>query len=44
MRGDPSKAGIELGWTREISFSELVKRMVDSDIQKAKRELEEIRQ
>ena len=38
LRGDSSKAGIELGWTREISFSDLVKRMLDSDIEKAKRD------
>lgn len=30
--GDPSKAGQELGWEPEISFSELVRMMVDADI------------
>lgn len=31
LLGDPSKAEKELGWTRKISFEELVKRMVDWD-------------
>jgi GDPmannose 4,6-dehydratase len=30
--GDPSKAETKLGWTRNISFDELVKRMVDNDL------------
>lgn len=31
LLGDPTKAQSELGWKREISFPELVKRMVDND-------------
>ena len=30
--GDPTKAETELGWTREISFDELVRRMVENDL------------
>jgi GDPmannose 4,6-dehydratase len=32
LLGDPSKAETKLGWKREISFAELVQRMVDNDI------------
>lgn len=32
LLGDPSKAEKKLGWKREISFNELVKRMVDNDL------------
>ena len=38
LKGDPSLAEDSLGWEREVSFSELAQRMVDSDIQKAKRD------
>lgn len=31
--GDPSKAGAELGWEPRVSFRELVRMMVDADIQ-----------
>lgn len=31
--GDPSKAEKELGWKREITFADLVKRMVDNDME-----------
>ncbi|SKC69843.1 GDP-mannose 4,6-dehydratase [Maledivibacter halophilus] len=31
LLGDPSKAEKKLGWTRKISFEELVRRMVESD-------------
>jgi GDPmannose 4,6-dehydratase len=31
--GDPSKAGAKLGWEPTVSFSELVKMMVESDMQ-----------
>ena len=30
--GDPSKAGKDLGWEPQVTFSELVKMMVDADI------------
>ena len=30
--GDPTKAHVELGWQREVSFAELVNRMVDHDL------------
>jgi GDPmannose 4,6-dehydratase len=30
--GDPSRAERELGWTREVSFEELVVMMVDHDL------------
>ena len=33
LLGDPSKAEKNLGWKREVSFEELVKRMVDNDFQ-----------
>lgn len=32
LLGDPSKAEKNLGWKREINFSELVKRMVNNDL------------
>lgn len=32
LLGDPTKAQTELGWKRKVSFLELVKDMVDSDI------------
>jgi GDPmannose 4,6-dehydratase len=31
--GDPSRAGAELGWEPRVSFPELVRMMVDADIQ-----------
>jgi len=37
--GDPSKAEKKLGWTREISFSELVTRMVKNDMALVEKEL-----
>lgn len=36
--GDPSKAEEKLGWKRKVSFEELVKRMVLSDLEKVKKE------
>lgn len=33
LLGDASKAHRELGWKRKVSFNELVKDMVDSDIE-----------
>jgi GDPmannose 4,6-dehydratase len=38
LLGNPSKANKELGWKAETSFKELVKMMVESDIELAKRE------
>ena len=32
--GDPAKAKKQLGWTPKVSFEQLVKMMVDSDIEK----------
>lgn len=37
--GDPSKAEKGLGWVREISFADLVKRMVDEDTRLVNQEL-----
>ena len=42
LRGCSTKAELELGWMREVGFGELVKRMVDSDIERTEVELEEI--
>ena len=38
LLGDPTKARTLLGWTPEISFDELVKEMVESDLEGAKRD------
>jgi len=38
LLGDPSKANKELGWKPKTSFDELVKKMVDSDLEIANRE------
>jgi len=38
LLGDPSKAKKELNWEPEYSFSDLVKLMVDSDLENAERE------
>ena len=38
LLGNPAKAEKELGWEREISFSDLVKRMVENDLNLVKRE------
>ena len=38
LLGDPTKIKKNLGWENETSFDELVKMMVDSDINLAKRE------
>ena len=37
--GDPSKAGQNLGWEPEVTFPELVRMMVDNDIELVKRGL-----
>jgi len=39
LLGDSSKAREELGWKPKISFSELVKEMVDSDLEEAKKDI-----
>ncbi len=38
LLGDATKARIKLGWTAEVSFSELVAEMVESDLALAKRD------
>lgn len=38
LLGDPTKAKNELGWKIEVSFEQLVKKMVDSDLVMADRE------
>ena len=38
LLSNPAKAKIKLGWKTEISFKELVKRMVESDLELAKKE------
>jgi GDPmannose 4,6-dehydratase len=37
LLGDPSKAKNKLGWEPQITFEELVKDMVDSDLKLAKK-------
>lgn len=39
LLGNPAKAEEKLGWVREISFSELVKRMVDNDMKMVEKEI-----
>ncbi|MBO5163770.1 MAG: GDP-mannose 4,6-dehydratase [Ruminococcus sp.] len=39
LLGDPSKAESALGWEREISFSELVERMVKNDLELVGKEI-----
>ena len=38
LLGDPSKANNELGWKPKTSFNDLVKKMVESDLELANRE------
>jgi GDPmannose 4,6-dehydratase len=38
LLGDPSKARQKLGWRVETSFSDLVKEMVEADLQSARRD------
>ena len=39
LLGDPSKAEKALGWKRDISFSELVERMVKNDLARVEKEI-----
>ena len=39
LLGNPAKAEEKLGWKREISFTELVKRMVENDLELVKNEV-----
>lgn len=39
LLGNPEKAEKVLGWRREINFSELVKRMIDNDMQLVEKEI-----
>lgn len=39
LLGDPTKAKVNMNWEIEISFSELVKRMVQSDMKKVEEEI-----
>jgi GDPmannose 4,6-dehydratase len=41
LKGDPSRAKAELGWTPKTSFRELVRLMTDADLELAKREQRE---
>lgn len=40
LLGDPHKADTELGWNREISFAQLVERMVANDMKLVAKEIE----
>ncbi len=39
LLGNPEKAETKLGWKREISFEELVRRMVENDMELVKKEI-----
>jgi GDPmannose 4,6-dehydratase len=39
LKGDPSKAKAQLGWKPRVSFTELVRMMVEHDIELARQEL-----
>lgn len=39
LLGDPARAESKLGWKREISFDELVGRMVDTDMELVRKEI-----
>jgi GDPmannose 4,6-dehydratase len=41
LRGDASKARAVLGWRPEVTFPELVRMMVDADMARVKREIED---
>jgi GDPmannose 4,6-dehydratase len=38
--GDSTKAQLDLGWRREVSFPELVNMMVDADVERLRRAIE----
>ncbi|MFZ3308377.1 MAG: GDP-mannose 4,6-dehydratase, partial [Xanthobacteraceae bacterium] len=38
LLGDPSKARQRLGWHHKVSFDELVREMVDADLQEMRRD------
>ncbi len=38
--GDPSKAESKLGWEREVSFKQLVERMINNDMKQVREEIE----
>ena len=40
LRGDPSRARVELGWEPRVSFQELVEVMVDADVARIGRQVE----
>jgi GDPmannose 4,6-dehydratase len=37
LRGDASKAKLTLGWTPQVGFDELMKMMVDADLERLSR-------
>jgi GDPmannose 4,6-dehydratase len=39
LRGDASKARRQIGWQPTVSFEELVRRMVDADLERVRREM-----
>ncbi|HBO46018.1 MAG TPA: GDP-mannose 4,6-dehydratase [Planctomycetaceae bacterium] len=41
LRGDASRARAELGWEPTVSFGELIRMMVDADLERVSRELRE---
>lgn len=41
LRGDASKARAALGWEPKVSFGELIRMMVDADLERVRRELAE---
>ena len=43
LLGNPEKAEKKLGWEREISFSELVERMIKNDIELVEKEVKTAR-
>jgi len=43
LLGDPTKARMRLGWTPKVSFRELVRMMVDADMEETRRIVEGIR-
>ncbi|MEM6734162.1 MAG: GDP-mannose 4,6-dehydratase, partial [Myxococcota bacterium] len=40
LLGDPSKARTQLGWSPKVSFEEMVRRMVDHDVEVVRRQVE----